>query len=82
MDNRPKRSGDFRAWMWNGKPVCRVAFREAIQLSNKKLTKFEKAISAGMLQPYEDQRQYNGSSERNLSKLLDVDAFSLLCTSI
>ena len=61
--------------MWNGKPVCRVAFREAIQLSNKKLTKFEKAISAGMLQPYEDQRQYNGSSERNLSKLLDVDAF-------
>ena len=35
----------------------------------------EKALNAGMLAPYEDQRKYNGSNEQSSAKQLDLDAF-------
>eukprot|EP00959_Pyramimonas_sp_CCMP1952_P264956 5540442-Pyramimonas_sp.AAC.1 len=35
----------------------------------------EKALNAGMLGPFEDQRKYNGSSDQKLGKQLDLDAF-------
>ena len=42
-----------------GRNVCREAFMEALVIEKKKLVRLERALNAGRLEAFEDQRKYN-----------------------
>ena len=76
MFNLVKEAGNAnKTWRLFGKEICRTAFLEITGVSKKLLGKIESAIANGNLQPWEDQRKYNGSNITSMDKQMDIDAF-------
>ena len=64
-----------QSWQLLGRNVCREAYMEAIGVSNRKLARLERALNAGRLEAFEDQRKYNRSNGRHVQNQLQCDSF-------
>ena len=64
-----------QSWRLLGQEICRTAFLQITGVSKKFLAKTEAAIASGHLQPWDDQRRYNGSNDSKVRKQIGVDSF-------
>ena len=64
-----------QSWQLRGRNVCREAFTEAIGIGKKKRVRLERALNAGRLEAFEDQRKHNDSNGMHLQQQLQCDSF-------
>jgi len=66
-------TSDDGMWKLGSKAVCKKGWQMAVGLGTSRLTKLVSAMKLGCLQPWEDQRKFNGKQES--PQYWDADAF-------